>query len=405
MKTLIILEGLVKSEKLNWVRQEGLENFFVDINNLRKLFSNPDLFAEDYEVLDKSHADLVLKEYFKVIISRMKKGCMIVTDPELEKTKILEKLAFIFGYTIFYVIQPIPLDYVTKGRKYNINYYAPKNKSTLEKEVVEFLNIDAEDKIVISSFHEVEDYWAGKCSQYNNDNFPDDAKILHVSDVHSNYSLYKKLPDFKNYNAVIFYGDYIDGPEKDGNKKLIKEIFNDRKNKNVIWLEGNHELRLRLFFGSYLFSERNKDIGKALLDLLPGAFLDSTAKEFPKLTSEKAINFLIKMNSNLRSFFAYNYNGTNYICSHSGLRFIEQLTPKFIGNVINGGKNVNLSDSIFNEYAKDNGVVSIHAHCKYHDEWNPRKFENIINLDPKSDTEIIYAEQNNKDWNICQLER
>ena len=30
MKTLIILKGLAKSEKLEWVKSQGLENFFLD---------------------------------------------------------------------------------------------------------------------------------------------------------------------------------------------------------------------------------------------------------------------------------------------------------------------------------------------------------------------------------------
>ena len=43
MKTLIILKGLAKSEKLEWVKSQGLENFFLDYSIFKRLYSMPEL--------------------------------------------------------------------------------------------------------------------------------------------------------------------------------------------------------------------------------------------------------------------------------------------------------------------------------------------------------------------------
>ena len=154
MKSLIILKGLAKTKKLKWVEKEGLQNFFLDINVIKKLYSVPELVAPFKDMLTKSYGDTVYSEFRKLLIMKLSKGNLVVVDPEEENLEFLEKLAFIFGYTVFYVVQEIPQDYLTKSSKYRPPYYLPKKKEELKKEVVNFMSLKFKDKLVINTYKE-----------------------------------------------------------------------------------------------------------------------------------------------------------------------------------------------------------------------------------------------------------
>ena len=68
MKTLIILKGLAKSAKRKWVEREGLLDFFLDVDVIKKLYSNPELITPYKGVLSKSFGDTVYSEFMKILI-------------------------------------------------------------------------------------------------------------------------------------------------------------------------------------------------------------------------------------------------------------------------------------------------------------------------------------------------
>ena len=55
MKSLIILKGLAKLKKLRWVEKEGLQNFFLDLDTLKKLYSKPELTTPFKGILCNSY--------------------------------------------------------------------------------------------------------------------------------------------------------------------------------------------------------------------------------------------------------------------------------------------------------------------------------------------------------------
>ena len=405
MKSLIILKGIAKTEKRRWVEKEGLQDFFIDIDCLRKLYSSPELITPFKGVLTKSFGDTVLSEFAKVLITRMSKGCLIVVDPENESLRMLENLAIIFGYTVFYVLQSVPHDFLQKPKKYLPPYYPLKRKEDLEKEVMGFLNLQLSDKICITRYSQVEEYWEAKCKMENYIRLGKESKpVLHVSDIHSNYSLYQKLPLKNNrYEFKVFYGDYIDGPEKGGSRKMIDEVLWG-SHQRTIWLEGNHEIRLRKHLGIIMLNTgRGREIREILSALLPEDYLDTTANEFKDIDPILAKDYLLKMNEVLKLFAIIENSGFRYICTHSGLKYPEQISPKYIGNVIYGGRDINRHDRDFSIHTKKSIYWSIHAHCKYHGDWDVHKYPNVVNLDPQSNEEIIFAEQHTNNWNVCQI--
>ena len=405
MKTLVILKSLAKNEKLRWVRNEELENFFLDIDVIRRMFACPELISPDREILGRGFGDIVYRRFMEVLITRLAKGSLVIIDPENEACGIFETLALIFGYTVFYVVGNIPQDFIGKPRKYQLSCYPTKRREELERDVQNFLNLQLHDKKQIKIFQEVEDYWEKDTSEKGTIRLKESDKVLHVSDLHSNYESFLKLPNFNSYGAVIFHGDYIDGPEEGGSRKLMDLAISEKFGSNIIWLEGNHELRLRKYLGwKILAGGGRKEVQDILLKSLPEDFMSTTAKEYEDLGPKEAKDYLMAMNKNLRMFEIIKTPSATYYCTHAGLRFVEQLDIRYIGSVVYGSRDIIRYDRDFSERIKRKAIWSVHAHCKYPDRWEPLRYSGVVNLDPHDETEIVYGEQINNKWKICQIE-
>ena len=126
MRTLILLKGLVKSEKLKWVKDEGLNNYLFDIEVIERLYSYPELSGFKKEVLRKSQSTLVYKQFIEILFLRMSRGNLIVLDMDSGDTNGVVTLAKIFGYNIFYKVFKIPQDYISNHSKYIFNYCQSK---------------------------------------------------------------------------------------------------------------------------------------------------------------------------------------------------------------------------------------------------------------------------------------
>jgi len=398
MKSLIILKGASKVYKKIWVERERLDNYFLDINDLRKMYATPELLSPNSAILGKSFGDTVYRRFLEAVCLRMIRGCLLVIDPETESCECFESLAFVFGYKVFYVFQQTPDDYMQKPRKYSIPYYPTKRKSELEKDIKFFQSFNKTGKNMIKSFSDVQDFWI-KDSKKNHQVLRAE-KVLFVSDVHSNTKLLRSLPRFSDYDKVVFFGDYIDGPEIGGSRKMMDKVLKSKSDR-VIWMEGNHEIRLRKYLGYLMFKEFGKrGLADLLYSTIPEDFLKETAPEFSDLTGVKAKTYLEKMNEKLVMFLIIN---GKYICTHSGLRFKEQLDPRFIGNVIYGNRDMGRIDRDFSAFHEKLNMWSIHAHCKYFDQWEPQRYPRVVNLDPPSENEMVYAELVNDEIKICLI--
>ena len=398
MRSLIILKGLVKSDKQNWVKREGLMNFFLDIDYIKKLFYRPD-YKGSKEFLTRSFDDVVYKVFLQALCSRLSTGTLVVIDIDNDSVSSIEDLAFIFGYTVFYHVESTPYDYVGKNKKYcNFQYIVP-TKDTLKREVLDFSNIDYTGKNLINNYADIEDYWKPLTRTTIIDK---NDTVLHISDLHSHWNLLNtKVPKFSKYPLVVFAGDYIDGPEKGGSRKLIEQILG-YKGTNAIFLEGNHELRLRKYLGyTYIKGKGKKIVSEVLLNELSEEFLQKTADEFSDLKMLDSYEMLLGMNNIFRESFIYERGKNTYICTHAGLRWIDQISPKFIGNVIYSNKNTERVDLAFSERYNQDNIWSIHGHCKYN-VMEFCRFPGVINFDTEDETKVNYfINYPNKKIKVC----
>lgn len=407
MKTLIILKGLAKNEKIEWVKSQGLENFFLDYTVFKRMYSMPELDKDKVtDILGRTNINIIYRSWLEAINNKLESGCLVVIDYDLEKTKLLEDMATIYGYTCFYKIFNIPYDYSSNPEKYSIPGFKKKVKEDLEKEVVTFLNLQLGYTKKINTYGDVLEYWKKRPEYYLE--IPENNPTYFISDLHSNYTLYKQLP--LPVGAIkIHLGDYIDGPEVGGSKKLIEEIFKNSSYYNI-FLEGNHERRLRKFlFWRWAASNNSSSMKNILADILykslPVDFLNTTAEEFKYLTPQEAWNWLKRLNDCLRTHITIKKDNEFFICTHAGIKYLEQLSPKFIGNVIYGNRDMDQYDKLFSKTIwKSMGRWSVHAHCKYPDGVDFLKYDGVVNLDPSSEREIVYMENNTKNLKPCVVQ-
>lgn len=406
MRSLIVLKGLVKAEKLRWVKNNKLENYFLDIDVIRKLYCMPELIAPGREILEKSYTGTVYQRFMEALCSRLGKGCLVVIDPEQEAGSVIELLAHIFGYTVFYVQQDIPKDYIDNQAKYRVPYYPIKRKSELQREISVFNSQSIKGKLRIKTYNDVLNYWNKKVKKDKQIVFiKDTSRTLHVGDIHSNVGLFDGLPDFSQYSKVIFHGDYVDGPIENGSRDMIDYICKT-KSKRILWLEGNHEIRIRRYLGYILLGSGNggrKDLRNYLYSTLPDDFLEYTAPEFSDLTPEDAKIYLDILNNRLKMFGILVAPSFKMICTHSGIRLLGQIEPRYIGTVIYGNREMNRYDKNFSDINKSSDVWSVHAHCQYSDSWEIMRYPKVVNLDPQTDSELVYGEQQGGSWKFRVL--
>lgn len=408
MKTLIVLKGLVKKKKLDWVKKQGLELFFLDYAVIRNLYSAPELLTQNSSVLNFAFSDTVYRRFIEVLCNRLSKGCLVVLDIENLSHTIIESLATIFGYRIFWVVQQIPKDFIENANTYMDSNYPPKPKKELEKDIANFNNVISriEKSKIITKYSQVVKFWEKKTEKENVGAVKPDAKIIHVSDVHSNINLFEKVDLNEDVDLGICYGDYIDGPIAGGSRKMLDLVLSDTRD-NMIWLEGNHELRIRRYLGAiYLRGQGKPNVADILISGITSGFFSTTAPEFDDLGPREAMNYIEAMNRKLKLFYVIDMPDEIYYCTHSGFRYLEQLGPKYIGNVVYGSRNMDRIDKTFSTTIhKENNVWSIHAHCKYPAGWNVSKYKGVLNIDPASENEVVVLTQKLRGFSVCVLKQ
>lgn len=396
MKTLLLIKGLSKLQIKNWIREENLEQYYLDFSQFQSLYSQSEWDAPGKINTKLSYSDLVMKRFIEILNLKMTKGHMVILDTDLIGQKNLKALCTIYGYTIFTKMMDIPSDYIVNYQYYsNGEVYSEKK---VGEKIKQFLSQVAFG-IRINKFQDIINYFIENEPVIKLDRKGDTA--LFVSDLHSNYSLYNQLPRDRS-TFTVFLGDYIDGDEIGGSKKLINCLGKD---KNCIWLEGNHEVNLRKYLGSIIYPDLLKDFYDKTVY---SKFKETTEREFKDLDISKATTLLNDLNKYLVEYAFIQFPDKTMICTHCGLKSVEQLDPRYISSIIYGSHGYSdINDAYFNKNGED-GLISIHAHCKYSCSTEEagvtnQKFKKVINLDPLDKSIVSYCLINNTGQGICHL--
>lgn len=401
MRTLIILRGLSRFDKDSWLKKEKLLNFSIELETLKRLFYKPE-YKGGRDFLIRSLDDLVYRRMIEILISRMN-GSLVVLDWGTDSTAAIEQLARVLGYTVFYKVFSVPKDYLTDPKRYQDPRYLPKSKDQLKEEVESFKKEDYSDKLLINTYEDLEKYWESATPIFK---VRDRSSVIHVSDIHSHWTIVRDIiiPKIVHKGLTIFLGDYIDGPNSGGSREVMEFIMREQRD-NVIFLEGNHEQRLRKFLGWKALKGNKRIVSESLYSEIPPDFLEHTAKEFDDLTAADAWNWLDELNGKLHEFFIYERQGYRFICSHCGLKWAEQVCPKYVGSLLSTNRHIEKTDEFFSKRYSEKKVWSIHGHCHYSGyEFN--KFPGVFNIDPPDENKVIIMEgKPNLKFNIRCLEQ
>lgn len=312
MRAMLLFRGAPGSGKSTMIDRLGLRPFALSADDIRLMLQSPAMNVDGSFSIAMDDEKTVWTFLMDALETRMQRGEFVVIDATNSKTAEMQKykgLSDTYRYRMYLIdLTDVPID-VCKQRnaqrtprykrvpEYVIDNQYARFKTQNIPSGIKVLNKD-EDIISQMSFGTID------LSHYN--------KIHHIGDIHGCYSALKKYMDTEyNYEDLfIFTGDYIDrGIE---NAETINYLLELSQNKNVIFIEGNHERNLRAWSND-MYEDLTKEFRETTLPYIEGG----------KVSKKEVRKFC----RNLRQFAYYTYDDKVVLVSHGGV-------PKILDNTL-----------------------------------------------------------------------
>lgn len=328
MRHLILLRGIPASGKSTFIREKKLEQYTLSADEIRLLFQSPLMNEFGGFSISQKNDGKVWKFLFELLEERMKRGEFTIIDATHSKTEAInryKKLAQKYRYRVTVVdFSDVTLEESLKRNKWRESYkFVPEHaimnmyeRMTTEK-VPSWVNVIKPD--------EFNDY-----IQYNPLDFSEWEKIHIIGDIHGCYTVLMEYLNggLKDDEMYIFTGDLLDrGIE---NKETMDFFLSIKDNKNVIFIEGNHD---KWFW--YWANDEEENIHNK-------GFLSDTKKELEEGHTKES---LIEYKKDVRQFYRkfrqlayFTYHGKPILVTHGGLsklpdNLMLMATEQFINGV------------------------------------------------------------------------
>lgn len=317
MRNLVLTRGLPGSGKSTFLRNNNLMHYVISSDNIRLLLNSPELESDGRTQIPQRANRQAWDLLYVLVEERMKDGEFTIVDATHLDNKSLDrylKLAKEWDYKVSLLdFSDVPL------------------KTCLERNTQRDELLRIPDEVIIDKYTKLQKT-TGKnlsgisvikpeafISWLEEKEFIDLSsykKIHHIGDLQGCLTpLLSYLKDgIKDDEFYIFVGDYLDrGIE---NAEVIQFLLNNFiTRKNVVFMEGNHELHLRYWVHnrtsvSYEFRERT-------LPVLEAANI--TREDVKPLVNR------------LQDFFIYKYQNKTVMVTHAGLPCIPNY-PKLISS-------------------------------------------------------------------------
>lgn len=307
MRTLILLRGAPGCGKSTFIEKKGLKNYTISPDDIRMLYSNPQLQPDGSVRISQSLDSAVWKTVFSILESRMERGEFTVIDATNSKTCEMTRykdLAHNYRYSMYVVdFTDVPLDTCLKqNHQRNELKWVPDE--AIRNIYARFVTQTVPSGIKVikpNDFDTIYDRNFIDLSQYE--------KVVHIGDIHGCYNtlmnFFEEYPFNDNY-AYIFTGDYLDRGTQ--NAEVFKYLYDLKDKPNVCLLEGNHEVHIK-----------NYGLGKA------------GSKQFELHTKRELINANIDdkiarmFYQKLRQISYYKWNDKKVLACHGGIPCFEGL--------------------------------------------------------------------------------
>ena len=318
MRDLIIMRGCPGCGKSTAIEESGLKDYVLSPDDIRLMLRAPEVNEDgEYRISQQDNA-LVFEMLDTMLVNRMKNGSPTIIDAthcssgkwHTKQINRYRDLAKEYKYRLFY----------WEPEREDVEVYVERNKYRDELNRVP-------ENVIRNMYHNWETINLPKdFTKLDTLAFRDDFsnlikdmtdtydQVIIVGDVHGCNTVLHELInqyDIKNEkNLYIFVGDYFDrGIE---NLEVLDTLFDIVKQKNVVLLEGNHELH----WVDWAF-DRDKDRN----DNGMIRFKETTLKQWQtKYTSEKDLKKQLRIlyRKMLPAYF-FKFLGKEYIVTHAGL--------------------------------------------------------------------------------------
>jgi len=316
MRTLVLTRGTPGSGKSTWIKSNNLFMYTLEPDFIRLMVQSPQLIKTGQQVISPTNDKYVWNLLFQMLETRMERGELVVVDATHSRTSQLNKyrqLAQAHRYRVVLVdFSDVPLQTaLTQNRQRDSYKHVPDE--AIERTFYRLQTEHIPNWVTTIKPNEWPEY-----SNIQHD-LSDYEQIVVFGDVHSctdPINEYFVTQPFNKDYFYIFVGDYFDrGLQHVETFKLLHPLS---KEKNTLFLTGNHEVHLRNYIRNK-FSYQNIKMplaSRATFDAFEAAGIaNSDLKDFYNRLGQLAY---------------FKYHNKVYTVTHGGLPCLPGITtPTF----------------------------------------------------------------------------
>lgn len=361
MRDLIILRGCPGAGKSTWIKENHLEQYTLSPDNIRNMVCAPILTPDKTNLsISQSNDNYVWSLLYELLEKRMQNGDFTIIDATHSKSSDFSRynsLCSTYRYRKYFVsFTDVPIETCKERNKTREEY------KRVPEDVIDKMYARFQTQEKTSGWKEIkkEEFWntfENKLFDFNNY-----KKIHIIGDIHGCFEPLKKyilsqtlteyqdnvtsenLSQFLNdEDFYLFVGDYTDRGIQ--NKEVLEFIYNICEFKNVLLLEGNHEI-----WPYYFATDQYEKIKSR-------EFLENTKSQLMDIEPTK----LRQIYRKLGQMAYFTFRGQNYFVTHAGLNLVPEnihliSTNQFIKGV---GKWETDIDKVFTE---NSDIIQVHGH-------------------------------------------
>lgn len=396
MNIITMLSGIMGTGKSTFIKENNLEEYTISTDDIRLILGQPRHTVDSDGNVRKHMANIddkkVFEIFYETIESRMMRGEYIVLDAMNVSSKsqnYIKKLAKKHKYRVNLVdIQGnMRIEQILEQNKNRVEYKVIPDDVIKQKYNKRYSDYKERGRINLGGINLIDKEKFKETFFWSTKDLNNYDKVFVIGDIHGCYTALKEgLGEIKDNYYYIFLGDFFDrGVENKEVFLFIKELMNKD---NAVFLIGNHEEHL------INFTKREK--GDSYF--IAKGFLKNTVPEILS-GGDISIKDMSRFAKKLQVFFAFEYNGQKYICSHGGIlpeQYNGQEYPEFKNGLYDitrepskdiifgiGGYNFDIDyhfDRKQLERPKENRVIQFHGHRNsFHVE--PYAYEYCYNLE------------------------